>query len=73
MSAVLSMWVRQLDQLGMGEPDNNEAHPEDICTVCDRRIVDHPGRERFGLGDGSARWPHRYSALLGVICGHLVT
>lgn len=60
-------WIAQLDTMGMDDPDNNEGHPEDICSVCDRPIVDHPGRESFGLGDQSARWPHRYSAVLRLI------
>lgn len=68
---MLTLWIRQLDQLGMNDPDNNEGHPEDICTVCDRRVIDHPGHEKFGLGDGSARWPHRRAALTGLICGRL--
>lgn len=68
---MLAVWIRQLDQLGMDDPDNNEGHPEDICTVCDRRIVDHPGRERFGLGNGSARWSHRCAVLIGIILGRL--
>lgn len=68
---MLTVWLQHLDRVGMDDPDNNEGHPEDVCGVCDRRIVDHPGRERFGLGDGSARWPHRRKALTGLILGSL--
>lgn len=68
---MITAGLRHLDRIGMDDPDNNEGHPEDICMVCDRRIVDHPGRERFGIGDGSARWPHRRAVLIGLILGRL--
>ncbi|AQT81950.1 hypothetical protein B1R94_25885 [Mycolicibacterium litorale] len=62
----LRAWLQRLDNFGMCDPDNNEGHPEDICTICEHPIADHPGRERFGIGDGSARWPHRRRALLQI-------
>ena len=65
---MLSRWLRLLDQTGMDDPDNNEGFPEDICTICDRRIVDHPGREMDGIGNRSAKWPHR-RAVVGLILG----
>ncbi|MCX2931423.1 hypothetical protein ORI20_14150 [Mycobacterium sp. CVI_P3] len=65
------MWLHHLDRIGMDDPDNNEGFPEDICTVCERRIVDHPGHEMYGLGNGSARWPHRRAALARLILGQL--
>ena len=52
-----------MDAFGFGDPDNREGHPEDICNLDGRRVVDHPGHELFGLGDGSAKWPHRREAL----------
>lgn len=70
---MLTAWLRYLDQIGIDEPDNNESQPEDICTVCGRRIIDHPGHERYGLGNQSAQWPHRYAALCGLIFGRLLT
>lgn len=57
-----------LDQLGMDDPDNNEGFPEDICNVCERRIVDHPGHEMDGIGDRSGKWPHR-RAVVALILG----
>ena len=61
-----------LDTFGMDDPDNNEGHPEDICNVCfgDRRVVDHPGHEIGGIGDRSAKWPHRRAALVRLLRLH---
>lgn len=53
---------QHLDAFGMDDPDNREGHPEDICSVCGRRVVDHPGREIAGIGNRSARWAHRFAA-----------
>lgn len=66
-----TVWLHHLDQVGMGDPDNNEGQPEDVCSVCDRRIIDHPGHELFGLGDQSARWPHRLAVITGMILGRI--
>lgn len=71
MSSPMRRWVMHLDDFGMTDPGNREGHPEDLCNVCDRRIVDHPGHERGGLGDGSARWPHRIYAVLVRVFEHL--
>lgn len=68
---MLGRWLRLLDQVGMDDPDNNEGFIGDICSVCDRRIVDHPGREMDGIGNRSAKWPHRRAALSGIILGRL--
>lgn len=68
---MLRVWLRQLDQIGMNDPDNNEGHPEDICTVCERRVVDHPGHEMYGIGDTSALWPHRRAAVFGILRSQL--
>ena len=68
---MITAWLRDLDRIGMADPDNNEGFPEDICAVCDRRVVDHPGREIAGIGNGSALWPHRRAALAGIIAGQL--
>ena len=59
----------RLDTFGFDDPDNREGQPEDICTICfgDRRVVDHPGHEISGIGDGSAKWPHRLAALLRLL------
>lgn len=51
-----------LDAYGFDDPDNREGHPEDICNVDGRRVVDHPGHEIADLGDESAKWPHRAGA-----------
>lgn len=59
--------LRWIDQFRLDDPDNNEGFTGDICTVCDRRIVDHPGRERDGIGNQSARWPHRWAALATIL------
>lgn len=61
-------WLRLLDHTGMNDPDNDEGSPEGLCTICDRRIVDHPGHEFDGIGNRSTKWPHR-RAVLGLILG----
>lgn len=60
-------WLQRLDVYGGSDPDFNELQLEDICPVCDRRVVDHPGRERDGLGDRSAKWAHRRAALSEIV------
>jgi hypothetical protein len=59
--------LQRLDAYGLDDPDNNETQIEDVCNVCDRRVVDHPGRQRDGIGNGSARWPHRRAAFVAII------
>ena len=54
--------LARLDAHKMYDPDNREGHVEDICNLCGSRIVDHPGHEYEGIGNGSARWPHRWNA-----------
>lgn len=68
----MNLWAR-LDAYGADDPDFNEPQLEDICPLsfCGRRVVDHPGRQRFGLGDGSAKWPHRRAALLSLLIDRL--
>lgn len=62
-----------LDEYDLDDPDNNEGHVEDVCDTCDRRIVDHPGRQFVHpetgetIGNGSAKWPHRRAALAASI------
>ena len=53
-------WIARLDTFGMNDPDNNEGHPEDRCTVCERPIGDH--RPTYSSPRVPARWPHRRAA-----------
>lgn len=66
---MIATLANRLDTFGFDDPDNREGQPEDICNVCfgDRRIVDHPGHEVGGLGDGSARRPHRIGAVATIV------
>jgi hypothetical protein len=73
---MIRAWLNDLDVYGMSEPGNNEPQVEDICTVCDNRVIDHPGHERFkneryAIGDGTARWPHRRAVIYGLLTGTL--
>lgn len=59
--------LARLDGYRMNDPDNREGFIPDICNVCGRRIVDHPGHEYQGIGNKSAKWPHRIAALRDLI------
>lgn len=70
---MLTVWLHHLDVIGMDDPDNNEGHPEDRCSICEWPIIDHPGRERWNgrWTVGAAKWPHRRAVLIGLILGRL--
>ncbi|MCV7174949.1 hypothetical protein [Mycolicibacterium sphagni] len=58
---------RWLDRIGM--PEVGTGTPlEESCSVCERAIIDHPRWRRGGLGDGSAKWPHR-RAVIAMLLG----
>ncbi len=53
-----------LDLYGRSDPDNNEGHPEDRCTVCEWPVVDH--LPTYSSARIPARWPHRRAAVLAL-------